>query len=131
MLVRLQGNRLHREYFSEEFRRGMSKVSDKSAVIFAPAIAPIAEMNGLLAMWELRRRLLFPDALRDNTRIRLESDVPKTVTALVKHLEAGSLVIVPTSAVGVIADGVRVVGNSHWSLYRIGARPTDQTSSSR
>jgi len=131
ILLRSKGNIIHRDVFSQEFRVGVSKSSDKSTVIFAPTITPIAEMNGQLAMWELRRRLVFPDATYVNTRIRLESNVPKAVADLAKRLEVGSLVVVPTSAAGAIENGVRVVGDFDWSLYRITALAIDHASPSQ
>jgi hypothetical protein len=120
VLLTLKSSLDHRDYFSQRFRAEVSKSVDKSATIFAPAIAPISSENGHIAMWELRRTLSFPNARRTPAHSILpEVDVQKTVAELVKGLGPGSIVIVPSAAAGGIEHAILVTADADWSLYQI------------
>jgi hypothetical protein len=119
MLHELRSNFRHRDYFSREFRADVSMRVDISTPIFAPAIVPIIRANGHRAMWELRRTVIFPNAKRDANGIFLrDQDMPKAVADLVRRLEPGSLVLIPTRVGGAIKNVALVISDVNWSLYQ-------------
>jgi hypothetical protein len=121
MLLTAASNIAHRDYFSQVFRTEISKSIDKSTTIFAPAIAPISSENGHIAMWELRRGLIFPTAKRIQNRsgILPEADIHRAVAELVEGVGDGSMVIVPTVAAAAVEHAILVTADAEWSLYQI------------
>lgn len=109
----------HRAVFTDSFVQAVRQHVPHNAPLCSPALDPLREANGLPAMVELRRTLVFLDATRGpNGDLRPVANPADAVRALLRTAPHESFLIIPAEFQPLVPPGAIVAADAHWLLCR-------------